>query len=188
MNYCSQCGAAVALRTPDGDDRPRHVCQRCGAVHYRNPLMVVGCIPRCEGRILLCRRAIAPRRGLWTLPAGYLENGETLAAGARRETREEAGAVVEELAPYQLFNLTFVNQIYLMFRGRMAEPRFEPGTESLEVRLFAPQEIPWGEIAFSVIRASLERYLADSAQGVFPFFMGDIARPNVGGSGEGQGR
>ncbi len=174
MNFCSHCAAPVTLRKPPDDDRPRFVCDACGMIHYQNPRVVVGCIPQWEGRVLLCRRAIAPRYGLWTLPAGYLENGETLLAGACRETREEAGATVVDLSPYLLFNLTFVNQIYLMFRARLSNPRFDPGKESLEARLFAQEEIPWREIAFTVIRASLERYFQDRLNDCFPFFMGDI--------------
>jgi ADP-ribose pyrophosphatase YjhB (NUDIX family) len=174
MNYCSHCAAPVALRKPPGDDRPRFVCEACGAIHYQNPRVVVGCIPQWEERILLCRRAIAPRTGMWTLPAGYLENGETIVEGARRETIEEAGAGVADLFPYLLFNLTVVNQIYIMFRARMSGPRFAPGKESLEVRLFAQHEIPWEKLAFTVIRASLERFFQDRPSGFYPFFMGDM--------------
>ncbi len=174
MNFCSHCGARVELRVPPEDDRPRYVCDHCGAIHYQNPKVVVGCIPEWEERILLCRRAIEPRRGLWTLPAGYLENGETAAHGAARETREEAMASVEELTPYALFNLAFVAQLYLMFRATLAEPAYGPGAESLEVDLFALGEIPWDALAFPVIRETLKRYVADRETGRYPFHMGDI--------------
>ena len=130
MNFCSQCGARVVRRIPADDDRPRFVCQSCGTIHYQNPIMVVGCIPEWKDDILLCRRAIEPRWGKWTLPAGYLEKGETAAEGARREAMEEAGAAMGELVPFCLFNITHVSQIYLMFRSPLLDSNFEPGKES----------------------------------------------------------
>jgi ADP-ribose pyrophosphatase YjhB (NUDIX family) len=136
--------------------------------------MVVGCIPTWEDSILFCRRAIEPRYGKWTLPAGFLENGETVAEGAKRETLEEARAQVEDLKPYTLYSLTFINQVYLMFRGRLVDRNFAPGEESLEVRLFKEAEIPWAEIAFPVIGESLRLYVKDLSGGVFPFHMGSI--------------
>lgn len=174
MKYCSNCGLPLVYRIPEGDDRPRFVCEACKTIHYENPKMVVGCIPRWEDGILFCRRAIAPRIGKWTLPAGFLENGETVTEGAKRETLEEARANVIGLKPYTLYNLTFINQVYLMFRGRLADQNFAPGSESLEVRLFKEEEIPWSEIAFPVIRESLRLYVKDLRKGVFPFHMGSI--------------
>jgi ADP-ribose pyrophosphatase YjhB (NUDIX family) len=138
--------------------------------------MVVGCIPTTENQILLCRRAIEPCYGKWTLPAGYLENGETVTAGAERETFEEARAKVENLEPYALYNICYVNQIYLMFRARLVDQRFRAGSESLEVKLFSADEIPWDEIAFQVIKETLSQYLKDSLSGVFPFYIGDILK------------
>ena len=152
MNFCSHCGARLDQRIPPGDDRPRFVCDRCQTIHYQNPKIVVGTIPEWEDQLLLCRRAIEPQYGKWTLPAGYLEKGETLMQGAIRETREEAGARVEILAPYTLFNLTFVSQIYLLFRARLVSTQFKAGQESLDVRLFSQAEIPWDAMAFTVIR------------------------------------
>ena len=178
MNYCSNCGQPVIHRTPPGDDRLRFCCEACGMVHYQNPKLVVGCIPEMEDRILLCRRAIEPCYGKWTLPAGYLENGESVAAGAKRETLEEARARVEILTPYALYNICHVNQIYLMFRARLKDMRFGAGAESLEVKLFYPDDIPWEEIAFRVIDATLKKYFEDRPAGEFPFYMGNITTPN----------
>ncbi|MDJ0874580.1 MAG: NUDIX hydrolase [Desulfobacterales bacterium] len=177
MNFCSNCGARVNRQIPEGDDRPRDVCLSCGQIHYENPKLVVGVIPEWRGRILLCRRAIAPREGLWTLPAGYLENGETAAEGARRETWEEARARVDELTPYALFDLTFVNQLYLMYRGALISDDCQPGEESLEVGFFSEAEIPWNAIAFKVIEETLRRYFRDCKDGGFPFQTGRIHPP-----------
>jgi ADP-ribose pyrophosphatase YjhB (NUDIX family) len=176
MNFCSHCGAAVELVMPPGDDRLRFVCRTCRMIHYQNPRMVVGCIPEWQDQILLCRRAIEPRHGTWTLPAGYLENGETVTEGARRETREEAGARLTELKPYGMYNIRHVNQIYFMFRGLLADLDFKPGTESLEVRLYREREIPWDDLAFPVIESTLRHYLRDRPAGRFPFHIDDIHR------------
>jgi ADP-ribose pyrophosphatase YjhB (NUDIX family) len=138
--------------------------------------MVVGCIPEMEDKILLCRRAIEPCYGKWTLPAGYLENGETVAAGARREAFEEARARVEILAPYALYNICHVNQIYLIFRARLEDHNFQAGSESLVVRLFSEDDIPWHEIAFRVIKETLKQYYMDRRTGRFRFYVGDIAK------------
>jgi ADP-ribose pyrophosphatase YjhB (NUDIX family) len=172
ISYCPRCGAPVGQAMPPGDDRLRDICKACGEIHYQNPKLVVGAIPEWEGRILLCRRAIEPRYALWTLPAGYLENGETTAAGAMRETLEESGAEIHDLVLFGLFDLVFVRQIYLMFRARMRSAHFQPGSESLEVRLFDPEAIPWDELAFAVIRHTLELYLEDRSRGSFGLHTG----------------
>jgi ADP-ribose pyrophosphatase YjhB (NUDIX family) len=177
MNFCSSCGQRLQFAIPPGDDRARFVCDACGTIHYQNPRVVVGCIPEHERRVLLCRRAIEPRHGLWTLPAGYLENGETLAACAERETREEAGARIADLVPYLMFNICHISQIYLMFRARMADLDFAAGKESLEVKLFTEGEIPWDRIAFRVISETLKTYFSDRRRGSFPFAIGDIDVP-----------
>ena len=174
MNYCSNCGNRVALSVPPDDDRPRYVCESCGTIHYQNPKVVVGSIPEMGDKILLCRRAIEPCYGKWTLPAGYLENGETVTEGAEREAMEEACARIEILSPYALFNISAINQIYLMFRARLKDDKFKPGSESIEVKLFDEQEIPWDQIAFKVIKATLKKYFRDRAEGLFPFEIGDI--------------
>ena len=174
MSYCSHCAGPLVLETPPGDDRPRSVCRGCGAIHYQNPRVVVGCIPEHESRILLCRRAIEPCYGKWTLPAGYLENGESVEDCAVRETLEEANARVSGLTPYAMYNICHIHQIYLMFRARLADEDFGPGRESLEVRLFTEAEIPWGEIGFRVIAATMRAFFRDRRRGDFPFTIGDI--------------
>lgn len=176
MNFCSNCGCEVGLRVPDGDDRPRYICDACGTIHYSNPKLVVGCIPEWEDKILLCRRAIEPRYGLWTLPAGFMENGETTQQGAARETREEANARVEVGGLYTLFNLPHIDQVYLVFRSRLLAPVFGAGSESLDVRLFDESEIPWEEIAFPVIKETLVLYFRDRVNGGFTQRSGDIVR------------
>ena len=176
MNFCSQCGAPVTLRIPAGDSLPRYVCTACDAIHYQNPKIVAGCIPEWQGRVLLCRRAIEPRYGLWTLPAGFMENGETTPAAAAREALEEANAVVSDLMLYGLFNLPQINQVYLLFRGCLQQGRASAGAETLEVGLFTEAEIPWEELAFPVIRETLELYFDDRRNGVYPVRMGDILR------------
>ncbi|MDA8381514.1 MAG: NUDIX hydrolase [Betaproteobacteria bacterium] len=174
MNYCSHCGAPVHLKIPAGDTLPRYVCEACHTVHYQNPKLIVGCIPVWQDRILLCRRAIEPRRGFWTLPAGFMENGETTGQAAKRETYEEARADVEIEAPFALFNLPHISQVYLMFRARMVRPDFAPGEESLDVSLFREAEIPWETIAFRTVRDTLERYFTDRAAGHYQFHFADV--------------
>jgi ADP-ribose pyrophosphatase YjhB (NUDIX family) len=174
LNFCSQCGSRGTYRIPPGDDRLRFVCDTCHIIHYENPKMVVGCIPVWNDNILFCRRAIYPQYGKWTLPAGFLEKGESVEAGARRETLEEAGARVEALRPFALYNLTRIGQVYLIFRGRLVDPDYRAGEESLEVRLFKEDAVPWEDLAFPVIRETLHRYFEDRSTGVFPFHMGDI--------------
>ena len=177
MKFCSQCGSdRLELRVPDGDNLPRQVCAACGTVHYRNPKVVVGCLPEWEDRVLLCRRAIEPRHGLWTLPAGFLENGETVAAGALRETLEEANARVHLDGLYALISLTQIGQVYMMFRGRLADLDFGPGPESLEVRLFREDEIPWEDLAFRTIARTLRNYFVDRRLGSFPLRVSALER------------
>lgn len=176
MKFCSQCGSEVELSVPNGDDRPRHVCGVCGTIHYQNPKIVVGVIPEWEDRILLCRRAIEPRYGLWTLPAGFMELGETTQQGAARETLEEAGARVEIGELYSLFNLPHIDQVYLLFRGRLLDLDFGPGAESLEVALFAEPAVPWEEMAFPVVKETLRLYFRDRAEGRLGLRSGDIVR------------
>lgn len=174
INFCSKCGKRVTYGIPPGDDHERHYCRHCGNVHYENPRMVVGTLPYERNRILMCRRAIEPCYGLWTLPAGYLENGETVTDGAIRETYEEARATVTRLEAYSLYSIRHISQIYLIFRARLATDDFEPGPESLEVQLFDPHRIPWNEIAFRAIKATLRCYVDDLAAGRFVFHVGDI--------------
>jgi len=176
MNYCSHCGTPVSHRIPDGDNRHRYVCDACGAIHCQNPRMVVGCLPVWEDQVLLCRRAIEPRYGLWTLPAGFMENGETTAEGARRETLEEAGARVEINALYTLINVPDIDQVSLLFRARLLDLDFAAGEESLEVALFGEADIPWDELAFRTVRNTLEHYFEDRRSGQFPLHFDDLDR------------
>jgi ADP-ribose pyrophosphatase YjhB (NUDIX family) len=176
MIYCSNCGARVTKRIPAGDDRLRHVCDACQTVHYQNPKIVAGCIPVWDKRILLCRRAIEPRYGLWTLPAGFMENGESTEQAAARETWEEACGKVTDLALYGVFSIPQINQVYMMFRAHLETEEFRPGAESLDVRLYDEQEIPWDELAFPVVRLTLERYYKDSRADHFPVHVENITR------------
>lgn len=178
MKYCSNCGSEVDIVVPEGDNRPRHVCGDCGTIHYQNPRIVAGCLPEWGDRILLCRRAIEPRYGLWTLPAGFMENGETTLQAATRETGEEANARVALKGLYTMFNLPHINQVYLIFRGALQDLEFGPGEESLDVRLFEEEAIPWEEIAFPVIRETLVLYYRDRRNGDFSLRSGDIVRTN----------
>lgn len=167
FKHCSECGAAVTYRIPADDNRERAVCPACGAIHYQNPLNVVGTLPvwEADGRVLLCRRAIEPRYGLWTLPAGFMELGETAAEGALRETQEEAGADVEMLPLYCLLNVVRVGQVHLFYRARLRSEHFAPGPESLEARLFHECDIPWDEIAFKTTRETLQHFFDDRRAG-----------------------
>lgn len=177
MKFCSQCGGPVRLAIPADDDRPRHICTVCGTIHYQNPKLVVGTIPIWNDRILICRRNIDPRKGYWTLPAGYLENGESTADGARRETLEETGSRVSRLIPFLMVDIVYINQIYLMFRANLQAPDFHPTAESTEVMLVRESEIPWADIAFPVIEKTLRHYFRDRAAGRFEFRTDTIDRP-----------
>lgn len=177
MKFCSQCGAEVELRIPEGDNLPRFICIQCETIHYQNPKIVAGCIAEWEDKILLCQRAIEPRVGLWTLPAGFMENRETTLEAAMRETQEEANADVEITQLYALFNIPQISQVYLIFRARLLNLEFHPGVESLDVKLFTEQNIPWDNLAFLVIRETLERYFKDKAQNEFTLQVGDIHLP-----------
>jgi ADP-ribose pyrophosphatase YjhB (NUDIX family) len=174
IKYCSNCGKPTVTITPQGDDHHRQMCRVCDIIHYENPKVVVGCIPQWEEKVLLCLRAIEPRYGKWTLPAGFLEIGETVSEGAKRETLEEACAQVEDLIAYALFNLSFIGQIYIMFRAHLINLDYKPGLESLSVALFSENEIPWDNLAFPVVEKTLKKYFKDRKTGNFPFFIGDI--------------
>ncbi|MDR3392096.1 MAG: NUDIX hydrolase [Sulfuriferula sp.] len=178
MKFCCECGSQVSQSIPDGDNRMRFVCTNCQTVHYQNPKMVVGCLPEWEDKVLLCKRAIEPQYGKWTLPAGFMENGETTLQGALRETLEEAGARVEISQLFTLYNLPHISQVYLMFRARLLDLDFAAGEESLEVGLFSEAEIPWDEIAFLTIEKTLRQYFEDRRKGEFGFHIGDIERRN----------
>ena len=177
MKFCSHCGSdRLEFRIPEGDTLPRHVCAACGTIHYQNPKIVVGCLPVWDGQVLLCKRAIEPRYGLWTLPAGFLENGESLAAGGLRETLEEAHARVAIDELYTVISLPQINQIYMMFRARLIDLEFGPGPESLEVRLFDEADIPWETLAFRTIARTLRNWFLDRKQGAFPLRLSTLER------------
>jgi ADP-ribose pyrophosphatase YjhB (NUDIX family) len=165
MKFCSQCGAPVQRRVPTGDNLPRYVCEACGAIHYQNPRLVVGCVPEHEERILLCRRAIEPRRGFWTVPAGFMEMGETLQQAAAREALEEALAEVAIGSLLSVVHVLHAEQVHVFFRAGLAAARYGSGAESLEVKLVSPAEIPWADIAFPSTEFTLRRYLEDKAAG-----------------------
>lgn len=167
MKFCNQCGHSVSQRIPEGDNLPRYICDQCQTIHYQNPNIVAGCIPVIDDRILLCKRAIEPRYGLWTLPAGYMENNETVEQAAMRESREEANANVELEQLYTVFSLPHANQVYMLYLARLLDEDFSPGMESLEVRLFTENEIPWDKLAFSTIHYTLKYYFEDRSRGEF---------------------
>ncbi|MCD6041030.1 MAG: [(di)nucleoside polyphosphate] hydrolase [Burkholderiales bacterium] len=174
MKFCSNCASPVVQRVPPGDSLPRWVCDECGEIHYQNPKLIVGTIPQHEGRVLLCRRAIEPRYGYWTLPAGFMENDETAGQAALRETLEEAGAQVELGAPFSMISVPRVNQVHLFYRARLLALEFKPGEESLEVALWDEDRVPWQDIAFRTVGLTLKRWFADRGAGTFGFHAEDL--------------
>ncbi|MGB1882505.1 MAG: NUDIX hydrolase [Gammaproteobacteria bacterium] len=177
MKFCSHCGSEnIIWRVPDGDTRSRHICDACGEIFYQNPNIVAGCVPVFGDQVLLCKRAIEPRFGWWTLPAGFMENGETTVEAAARETMEEATAAVKVGQLFAMFNLPQIDQVYMMFLAELPVPEFAPGTESLECRLYREHEIPWSELAFPTISHTLEFFFADRKRGTFELHIGDIVR------------
>ena len=169
IKHCRECGTAVSYRVPDdGDTRERAVCPACGTIHYVNPLLVVGTVPYLGDRVLLCKRAIEPRHGKWTLPAGFMEMGETMVQGAARETAEEAGAEVEMGAFFSAVSIPRVGQVHVFYLARLLGDRFAGfGHETQEVRLFTESEVPWDEIAFTTVRRTLECFFADRRRGMY---------------------
>ena len=177
MNYCSHCGASVERRIPSGDTLPRHVCPRCGTIHYENPKLVVGCVAHWQGRILLCRRAIEPRLGRWTLPAGFMENGESTVQAASRETGEEACARVGIEQLFALVSIPHISQVHLFYRARLLDADFGAGEESLETMLFDEDQVPWDRLAFRSVAFCLEAYFRDRRSGTFGFHEGTLPPP-----------
>lgn len=175
IQHCKACGAAVAYRLPDdGDSKQRAVCTACHTVHYENPLNVVGTVPVWGNKVLLCKRNIEPRFGKWTLPAGFMELGETVAQGAARETTEEAGAQFEMQELFSLMNVVRVGQVHFFYRAKLTSDVFAPGPETIEARLFAEHDIPWDEIAFRTVKETLQRYFADAKTQQFSLHQIDI--------------
>jgi ADP-ribose pyrophosphatase YjhB (NUDIX family) len=185
MKFCSACGQPVVFKVPDGDHRPRHVCESCGTIHYENPRIIAGCIPEWQGRILLCKRAIEPRRGYWTFPAGFMENGESLQQAAARESMEEALARVEVGSMVSVVHVLEAHQVHIFFRARLLDLDFGIGPESLETRLYEEHEIPWDQIAFRSVDFALRAYLEDRRLGREMLHFKDLpaqTRPEPGSS------
>jgi ADP-ribose pyrophosphatase YjhB (NUDIX family) len=174
IRFCRACGTAVTYRIPPDDNRERAMCPHCGTIHYENPLNVVGTVPVWGDKVLLCKRAIEPRYGLWTLPAGFLELGESTEQGALRETDEEAGAQITLGALFTVLNVVRVGQVHLFYLAIMTSPALNPGSETLEARLFAEDEVPWDQIAFRTVRETLQHFFADRRRGEFGIHCGDI--------------
>lgn len=160
MIYCSECAHKVVIEIPSDDNRPRHVCHNCNTIHYENPKIITGCIIEYQNKILLCKRAIEPRHGFWTVPAGFMENGETLEEGALRESYEEAITSPQSTGLFGIYNLTTINQIYVLYKATLDEPIFSAGSESLDVQLFDEKDIPWENMAFKVVTKALKQYLS----------------------------
>ena len=174
IRHCRACGKNVSYQVPADDNRERAVCVGCATIHYENPINVVGTVPVWEDQVLLCRRNIEPRFGLWTLPAGFLELGESTSAGAIRETTEEAGARIELQGLLTLLNVVRVGQLHLYYLARLCDTQFAPGPETIEARLFTEDQIPWEELAFRTVRETLLRYFDDRRKGQFSVHCADI--------------
>ena len=175
IRHCRQCGAPVVYRLPDdGDTKQRAICSACHTVHYENPLNVVGTVPMLGDKVLLCKRNIEPRKGKWTLPAGFMELDETTAEGAARETLEEAGAQFEMGPLFSLLNVRRVGQVHFFYRATLLNDQFDPGPETMEARLFAEEDIPWDELSFRTVRETLLRYFADRRAGQFGIHCVDV--------------
>ena len=179
MKFCSSCGGNITLSIPEGDNRDRHVCDECGTIHYQNPRIIAGTLPIYEDKVLLCRRAIEPRKGFWTLPAGFMENGETTQEAAERETWEEAEAKIDIDGLYTLYDLPHISQVYMFYRGTVVEGKFGVGLESLETKLFTESDIPWSELAFPTIKQTLKRYFNDRKTGKFDIHIEGIQIPKT---------
>ncbi|GAQ86829.1 NUDIX hydrolase domain containing protein [Klebsormidium nitens] len=176
INFCPSCGGQVSKQVPEGEVEERAVCTQCHKVHYVNPKMVVGCVASYDNKVLLCKRAIKPSLGLWTLPAGFMELGESAAEGAARETQEEALTIVHIVAPYAHLDIPLIGQSYIIFRGELEKADFKPGPESLDVRLFALDEIPWDLLAFTSVTVVLKKYIEDIERGAFGVHHGVIEK------------
>jgi ADP-ribose pyrophosphatase YjhB (NUDIX family) len=180
INYCAQCGARVTLKVPPGDQLPRHVCDSCGTIHYQNPKIVAGCLIEWEDKIVLCKRAIDPRLGFWTLPAGFMENGESVQHAAAREAFEEAEARVEVGDMLSMISVPHIGQVHIFFHAKLVDGNIGVGAESLEVGLYREAEIPWRELAFPTVKQTLRRYYADLSEGARRVHVFEIAPPKAG--------
>lgn len=180
MNFCSNCGHAITVLVPQGDNRERHCCGNCGSIHYLNPRIIVGCLPIWEDKILLCKRGIEPRKDLWTLPAGFMELGETTEEGALRETWEETRANVQIERLHGIYNIPQIDQVYFMYLAQMRSPDFQTTPESTEIKLMHPDEIPWEDLAFKVIKKTLRQYVEDHETDYGDIFHSNIEVPGWG--------
>ena len=176
MKFCPQCGSSVEFKVPEGDDRERHVCDQCDVIHYHNPKVIVGCLPEHDGKVLLCKRAIEPRYGYWTLPAGFMENRETTAEGAAREMVEEAAAVATNTTLYRVFDVPHISQVYVFYRCGIEDGSYGIGPESLESQLFSEDEIPWNDLAFPVVHELLQEFFDDRRSENYPVRHSVISR------------
>jgi ADP-ribose pyrophosphatase YjhB (NUDIX family) len=174
MNFCSACGAPVLQKIPEGDNRIRFVCSTCDQIHYQNPNIVAGTLPYHGNEVLLCKRAIEPRMGFWTLPAGFMENKETVKEAALRETLEEAHACINNASLYTVINVPHVDQVHIFYLGEISEGKFGAGIETIEAQLFKEEDIPWGEIAFKTVYITLKHYFADRRMQSFPVRVEDV--------------
>ena len=168
MKYCAKCASETVREIPEGEDRERDVCPACNEIFYVNPKVIVGCIPTIDDKVLLCKRAIEPRYGKWTLPAGFMENRETTEEGAARETWEEAEARAVNMALYRIFDVPHISQVYVFYRCDVLDEKFGAGSESLETRLYSENEIPWDELAFPVVIEMLREFFEDRRTQDYP--------------------
>ena len=178
MKFCSECGKTVVHRIPEGDNLPRFICEHCDIIHYQNPKLVVGCLPVYKKQVLLCKRAIEPSYGLWTLPAGFMENQESLEEAALRESREEANANLDIQDIYSVISLPHINQIYVLYRAKLLDLDFYAGIESLDVQLFNEEDIPWDQLAFKTIERTLKQFFKDRKNDHFPVHNSVISKRN----------
>ncbi|MDO6563237.1 NUDIX hydrolase [Amphritea sp. 1_MG-2023] len=177
MKYCNLCGSTVRFEIPSGDNRPRHICNHCGEIHYSNPKIIAGCLPVYEDKVLLCKRDIEPRIGFWTLPAGYMENSESTRDAACRETLEEANARVSNLQLYTLTSIVPVSQVQMLYLAQLDDLNFSAGDETTDVQLFSEADIPWDDLAFQTIKNALTFYFHDRKTGHFPLHHVDLTIP-----------
>ncbi len=179
VNFCSECGERVETRVPEGDSRPRDVCPACGTIHYENPRIVAGCVVTYGDEVLLCKRAIEPRSGFWTVPAGFMELGETMAEAAARETLEEACARIEPGALFSIVDVVHARQVHVFFEAALETLEFGAGEETEAAAMYPLDAIPWKELAFPSVRIALQRYLENRAAGVTALHLDTAPRIRV---------
>lgn len=176
MKFCSDCGSAVVLKIPESDNRARYICSSCQHIHYQNPKVVTGCIPQWQDKVLICKRAIEPRINCWTLPAGFMENGETIQEGAARESLEEANAVMQDMQLFSVYSIPHISQVYILYIATVKDGKANSGAETLETKFVTQDQMPWDELAFPVVVESLKLYYQDKQKGKFTTHYGDILK------------